>query len=172
MALIKCNECSQDVSDQALTCPHCGTSIAQKQEMRASSAPTVDSPTKPLIGSAGITVLILLALFVFFASQCAKSVTDPVRTTNQDTQQDTHPARSDIEVSDDSAETEVSDDAKETAALLLNLNGQLCAKVISIRKLDVQFRQGALEVRCIEYRGGSSEKTYIIDPKSGKAWPS
>ena len=27
MALIKCSECSKEISDLALTCPHCGESI-------------------------------------------------------------------------------------------------------------------------------------------------
>ena len=30
MALIKCSECDQTVSDQAITCPRCGSGIARK----------------------------------------------------------------------------------------------------------------------------------------------
>ena len=32
MALIKCNECGNKVSDKALTCPNCGAPINQKEE--------------------------------------------------------------------------------------------------------------------------------------------
>lgn len=42
----------------------------------------------------------------------------------------------------------------------LNLNGHLCAELISILPLKVK---STYEVACIAYRGGSSKKSYIID---------
>jgi|GEM_PF-6581689 len=42
MALIKCTECSKDVSDKATTCPHCGISV---NEMLTSS--TIAQPIQP-----------------------------------------------------------------------------------------------------------------------------
>ena len=35
MALIKCSECDQTVSDQAATCPRCGSGIARKPVLAA-----------------------------------------------------------------------------------------------------------------------------------------
>ena len=35
MALIKCRECGQQVSDRALTCPHCGAPPTPKRAKRA-----------------------------------------------------------------------------------------------------------------------------------------
>ncbi|MCX8074803.1 MAG: RDD family protein [Clostridia bacterium] len=35
MALIKCNECGQDVSEHALACPHCGNPMAQENKSLA-----------------------------------------------------------------------------------------------------------------------------------------
>lgn len=61
-----------------------------------------------------------------------------------------------------------SPEAKELAALMLNMNGLLCAKALEIRALKV--RQEIHEVRCIEYRGGSGQKTYMLNTKTGKAW--
>jgi len=57
---------------------------------------------------------------------------------------------------------------KETTATIINLNGFLCAKVTDIRPLKV--RPDVYEVTCIEYRGGSSTKTYIMDAAKGTAW--
>ena len=56
---------------------------------------------------------------------------------------------------------------KETMALMLNLNGHLCAKVISIKplKIDKHF-----EVTCIEYRGGRARVTYIFNGVTGTAF--
>ena len=58
--------------------------------------------------------------------------------------------------------------ARELAALMLNMNGLLCAKVVEIRPLKV--RKEIHEVRCVEYRGGTGQKTYILDSNTGQAW--
>jgi hypothetical protein len=57
---------------------------------------------------------------------------------------------------------------KEQTALILNLNGLLCAEVVDIRPLKVS--KDVYEVECIEYRGGKARKTYIMDAAKGTAW--
>lgn len=61
-----------------------------------------------------------------------------------------------------------SNEAKELAALMINLNKHLCAEVIEIRPLKVN--KNVHEVTCIEYRGGTGRKTYLIDVEKGVAW--
>lgn len=39
MAMIKCGECNNEVSDKAVSCPKCGAPIASAQETRAAGAP-------------------------------------------------------------------------------------------------------------------------------------
>ena len=34
MSLIKCPECKKEISDQAITCPHCGFPLAQKEQSK------------------------------------------------------------------------------------------------------------------------------------------
>ena len=58
---------------------------------------------------------------------------------------------------------------KEMIALLLNLNSLLCAEVVEVNPLKV--RPGVLEVKCIEYRGGTATKNYIVDTNDGSAFP-
>ena len=59
-----------------------------------------------------------------------------------------------------------SKDTQEMTATGLNLNGYLCATVISIRPLKVK---GGYEVTCVANRGGSARKSYTVDASSGKA---
>lgn len=56
-------------------------------------------------------------------------------------------------------------EAEEMMATFLNLNGQLCAKVVNIAKLKLP---DTYEVRCIEYRGGTGTVDYIVNVKSGE----
>lgn len=49
----------------------------------------------------------------------------------------------------------------------LNLNGFLCAKVVNIHQLKID---STYECRCIAYRNGTAEKTYIIDALKGTAF--
>jgi hypothetical protein len=60
-----------------------------------------------------------------------------------------------------------SSDAREAAATFINLNGFLCADVISVQALQLN---NTFEVTCIEYRGGSSKKTYILNTADGTAF--
>jgi hypothetical protein len=55
----------------------------------------------------------------------------------------------------------------EEVALQINLSGNLCAEVVSVSELSVGGG-GVFEVVCIEYRGGSSTVTYIIDTRDGR----
>lgn len=59
--------------------------------------------------------------------------------------------------------------SKETIDMVatgINLNGHLCAAVVSLVPLKVR---GGWEVTCIANRGGSAKKSYTIDTGSGKA---
>lgn len=56
----------------------------------------------------------------------------------------------------------------EFTALVLNLNGLLCAEVTDIRPLKVG--KNIYEVECIQFQGGKSRKTYIMDAPNGTAW--
>ena len=66
-----------------------------------------------------------------------------------------------------SAISESKEELKEMTALILNLNGLLCAEVIDIRPLKMK---DIYEVECIEYRGGKGRKIYIMDAAKGTAW--
>lgn len=51
MALIKCPECGQQVSDKAAVCPHCGVAIAGNPEIAARGAAAVSKTAKPAVKS-------------------------------------------------------------------------------------------------------------------------
>lgn len=52
------------------------------------------------------------------------------------------------------------DDTDKALRLFINLTGNLCAKVVSIHKLEVP---DYFEVRCIEYRGGTGTVDYLVN---------
>lgn len=56
-----------------------------------------------------------------------------------------------------------------TMATIINLNGHLCATVTGIYPLKID---NIYEVRCIQYRGGGSQVTYIVNALSGVAYKS
>ncbi|WOF77650.1 hypothetical protein [Stutzerimonas kunmingensis] len=58
-------------------------------------------------------------------------------------------------------------ETRELVATGINLNGHLCARVTAIRPLKLD---GGYEIECIEYRGGSTTKTYIIHAGRGFAF--
>jgi len=49
---------------------------------------------------------------------------------------------------------------KELIATMINLNGDLCAKVTEVHPLQ---QPNIYEVTCIEYRGGTGTVRYIFD---------
>lgn len=55
-------------------------------------------------------------------------------------------------------------EAEDLLATLINLNGMLCAEVISVTPLRTRDRY---EVECIEYRGGRHRATYVVDVSRG-----
>lgn len=52
------------------------------------------------------------------------------------------------------------DDTDKALRLFINLTGNLCAKVVSVHKLEVP---DYYEVRCIEYRGGTGTVDYLVN---------
>ena len=64
----------------------------------------------------------------------------------------------------------LTNEQKELVATTLNLNGHLCAEVVSARVLDNLGNAGVIEAVCIKYRGGSGRATYMIDMETGRAW--
>jgi len=68
------------------------------------------------------------------------------------------------------AGSEPSYQTKEMIAALINMNGHLCASVLSITQLVVGKK--TFEVVCIEYRGGNGQVTYILDLSTGIAYRS
>ena len=56
----------------------------------------------------------------------------------------------------------------ELIATAINLNGLLCAKVVSATPIAVQ--SDVFVVTCIEYRGGRGRVEYIVNAKTGDAY--
>lgn len=52
------------------------------------------------------------------------------------------------------------DNTDKALRLFINLTGNLCAKVVSVHKLEVS---DYYEVRCIEYRGGTGTVDYLVN---------
>lgn len=79
MAIIKCPECGQEVSDKAPYCPHCGVKIAGEAQPQP-SAPEQEKPSPeqppqkknslktPLIVGAVLCLIIIGTLFYFYKS--------------------------------------------------------------------------------------------------------
>ncbi|HEY0662164.1 MAG TPA: hypothetical protein VGD21_12695 [Lysobacter sp.] len=143
MATVTCRRCKQGVSDAVMTCPHCGT--------RA-----------PSIGIGGLiaifSVVAVLGWVIYtwdddMGSPPPEAISDAAPGVSPE------PAVSGCRVPNR--------EDGEKFATILNLNGLLCAKTVEVCPLKVD----ALEVTCIEYRGGKATKTYIIDTKNGSAFP-
>ena len=56
----------------------------------------------------------------------------------------------------------------EHIALVLNLNGHLCARITSV--VPIEVRANHSEVTCVEYRDGRGEVRYILDAANAKAF--
>ena len=59
-----------------------------------------------------------------------------------------------------------SQDLKEKMATVINLNGQLCARVESIRPAG---EKDMYNVECIRYRDGTGKATYLVNARTGQA---
>jgi hypothetical protein len=57
--------------------------------------------------------------------------------------------------------------AFQMVAMLINLNGFLCATVIEINPLHARDQY---EVTCIEYMGGTGKVRYILNMENGLAF--
>lgn len=62
MALIKCSECGNGMSDKAIACPKCGYPINSSNEVRLSGVPERKSLDMGKIKKIGIIVAIVLVV--------------------------------------------------------------------------------------------------------------
>lgn len=80
MALIECNECSNKVSDAAVTCPHCGISITTKPlENESSGKQTGLSEDEKKYAFIVIFVVVILVLLIWYNSpyqECLREAPD------------------------------------------------------------------------------------------------
>lgn len=63
----------------------------------------------------------------------------------------------------DPTPTGLSQDSRETLALMVNLSGQLCAKVTAVSPLGGDV----YNVSCVRYRDGTGSAVYEVNAKSG-----
>lgn len=155
MALIKCPECGKEISDSAYNCPGCGCPMRRRQQpVQYSARPASRGCAASFFGALkGIAIVVLsimvLMSFVGMVRGCfggSSSVSEP-------------PTSSGTSRDDMSAE--------KAAALMLNLNGHLCAEATRITPLK---QPKVYEVRCIEYRGGRGTVDYVLDMNTGVGW--
>lgn len=66
MALVKCSECTNDISDKAKLCPHCGYEIGSSQ----SSLEAAGSKMQSIGCGLTLFVTIPILLLFFFMSGC------------------------------------------------------------------------------------------------------
>lgn len=150
MALIKCPECQKDVSDAAYDCPGCGCPLKRrKQPQQVTTSQEQGGGFWEFVKSVvqwGVIVVLVLFIFSFVMSFFDRGKRD-----------DPPPMAS--QGGDMSSE--------KAAALMLNLNGHLCAEVVRITPLN---QPKVYEVRCIEYRGGKGTVDYMLDMNTGVGW--
>ena len=64
MAMVKCPECGQDISNLAVTCPHCGYPVKKMNDEKEEYVLTVGAPTYSR--TAQITLIVLsIAVWIF-----------------------------------------------------------------------------------------------------------
>lgn len=151
MALIKCPECQKDVSDAAYDCPGCGCPLKRRKNETVYAHTVSESAGGFWYGFKKtmqwfVIIVLSLVIISFVASFFRAGTGDEIP-----------PAAS--RPSDVSAE--------KAAALMLNLNGHLCAEAVRITPLK---QPKVYEVRCIEYRGGTGTVDYVLDMNTGVGW--
>lgn len=62
------------------------------------------------------------------------------------------------------ASAQVSESTKTTLAAMINLSGQLCAKVTSVTTTN---QADVYNVQCIRYRDGTGTATYEVNARTG-----
>ncbi|WP_227502577.1 zinc-ribbon domain-containing protein, partial [Klebsiella sp. 10982] len=71
MALIKCHECAKDISDSAISCPHCGAPISNSQ--KTNSIKNNQEPRQvSFILALGIVILPILFVWFLFRKGYSK----------------------------------------------------------------------------------------------------
>ncbi|MEG6507194.1 hypothetical protein [Nitratidesulfovibrio sp. 1201_IL3209] len=152
MALIKCPECQKDVSDAAYDCPGCGAPLRRRfpRNERAPERPRGPSG-KPFGAKRWFVVFAFVAVAVALTKMFGGCFGNSAPS-------GTPSARS-------SSANDMS--AEKAAALMLNLNGHLCAEAVRITPLK---QPKVYEVRCIEYRGGRGTVDYVLDMNTGVGW--
>lgn len=70
MALISCKECGLQVSDQAVSCPHCGHPMNQPPTLPAEPVHHTGVMTKPKRGASGCAVIILAGVIAIAVVTC------------------------------------------------------------------------------------------------------
>ncbi|MHC1701474.1 MAG: zinc-ribbon domain-containing protein [Humidesulfovibrio sp.] len=142
MALINCQECGKEISDQAVSCPNCG-----HPQRAAEPAPITTHEKKTNTGCAIASAVGVCLILVVLLALCGKSGPETVDKGNKQ----------------GNLAKMVNPQTNEGMATLINLNGCLCAKVTSVRNMS-----GAIYyVDCVEYRNGSGEVTYRVDLDTG-----
>jgi hypothetical protein len=152
MALMVCEECGGTVSDKATACPNCGAPVQKMEIAEPETGPKAEIATEQQTSRRGCFIFLKIAVGVLVLSTVVALCSD---SNNQTSTRSTSGTRTS------------SSDAREAAATFINLNGFLCAEVTSVRALQLK---DTYEITCIEYRGGSSKKTYIINTTDGTAF--
>jgi len=144
MTLINCPECNHEVSTKASACPNCGAPPpAEKKQKKKMS--TLDKIIYIIFG--------LVIIVVIFVSES--------RDDNQSTNTSYESSYT------KSVDGEKKEALKGTVALVLNLNGLLCARIINITPIA---RKDTYEVTCVEYRDGTGRKKYVFNATKGTAY--
>ncbi len=79
MALIKCNECNQEVSDKAESCPKCGAPIASAQETKAAGVQirTVQETSKKFKLQSLLSISLIIIGFVSLSVTSSNPQNEP-----------------------------------------------------------------------------------------------
>jgi len=147
MALIKCHECQQDISDQVDQCVHCGVKTLKHQKEQQQKV--------AITGWAAIALILLLLLyFVYDNTELMKG---------EKTVEADKPAL--IErCTYDKGNTEM----MQAYALMVNANQLLCAK---LNKICSTTKPDVLYFECQESRSSYETISYWYHKPSGKVLP-
>jgi hypothetical protein len=148
---INCQNCKNEISKAAPTCPNCG------------------HPNKQANYLPGWMVWLTFAgigLFIWW--QVEHPDTETASASVPPSSIEAAPALSTQKPAVQlDGPVEISASLKEDTALMLNLNNHLCAKVVEFRPLRVK---NTYEVTCVAYRNGTATKVYVLDANTGSAW--
>jgi len=155
MAIIKCLECGKDISNKALSCPNCGVPlnenisddiISSKNETNNIEKPKNQATIKKeenTMSSFFVGITIVVIMFILFKS-CSGN--------------DNKSKSSSVEEGASSV-TEITEVQKEAAKQVIQMNGNTCDSIISMRKF---ITSEGYYVYCNDYR-----YSYEIENKGG-----